>query len=137
MHNSLKLTEKQTGFKWNDEVFRIKSSISEDHLYLASTESIYHNGKIIIKNSGFRSKKNITGEFRDKKNDLHKIEFRCFPVRGWWLNFTVLVDDIVVYKGSTPIKGIITSLAVYLPILFLILLLLGRVLGLFLIIFNL
>ena len=137
MLTNLKLTEKQSGFRWKDEIFLITSHISEEHLYLASRESIIHNGKLIFSTAGFGSRQSRICYFQASDGEYHKLELRCFPVRSNWLNFTVLIDDLIVYKGSTPIRGSLTSLLVYLPILFLITLMLGRVLGLFMIYFNL
>jgi hypothetical protein len=136
MLSNLKLTEKQTGFKWNNESFQIISQISEEYLYLASKETIFQNGKLLFSRGGFRSKRSIEFNFNDQSGDIHKFEMRCFPIKSNWLNFTILIDDIVVYKGSTPIKGIFTTVAVYLPVFFLVLLTLGRLLGFFLIYFN-
>ncbi|MFC1887292.1 hypothetical protein ACFLYK_00610 [Candidatus Cloacimonadota bacterium] len=136
MFSNLKLTEKQTGFKWNQEVFQIDSAISDNYLYLASEETLLHNGKKLISKGGIRAKKSLVTDFKDHNNELHKVEVKFFPVRSWWLSFTVLIDDIIVYKGSTPIKGIFASIAIYIPIGFLIFLFMGRLVGLFSIIFK-
>lgn len=137
MLRDLKITEKQSGFTWNNETFRITSKISEEFLYLASRETVYHNGKILCSQGGFRSRKGMDCNFQDQSGETHKFELRCFPVKSNWLNYTVLIDDIIIYKGSTPIKGFFATAAVYLPILFIIFLVLGRLLGFFLIYFNL
>ena len=136
MFEKLNLSEKQTGFKWKDEEFQIESIVSDNHLYLASIEKVYLNGNPILSNGGFKSKYSTISEFRDKSGDIHKIELRCYRIVDAWLSFAILIDDRIVFKGGTPIKGIITSFAIYIPILFLLLLLFGKLMGFYLISFN-
>jgi len=136
MFNKLNYSEKQTGFKWNAEEFQLESVISDNHLYLASIEKIYHNGKVVLTNGGFKSKRSTSGEFRDKDGDHHKIELKCYSITDSWLSFAILIDDEIVFKGGTPIKGILTTVAIYIPIIFLLLLLFGKLMGFYLISLN-
>jgi len=132
----LNLSEKQTGFKWKEEEFQIESTVSDNHLYLASIEKVYLNGNLILSSGGFKSKHSTISEFRDKNGDIHKIELRCYRIIDAWLSLVILIDNEIVFKGGTPIKGILTSFAIYIPILFLLLLLFGKLMGLYLISFN-
>jgi len=136
MLTKLNLSNKQTGFQWREEEFLIESEISENYLFLASLETIFQNGKKIFAHGGFKSKRSAVGEFRDREGELHKIELRCSKVVDSWISLTVLIDDSIVFKGGTPIKGVLTSIAIYTPILFALLLLLGRLLGLYFIHIN-
>ena len=137
MFKKLKISEKQTGFVWNNHQFLIESVISDSYLYLASIETIYLDGKKLISSGGFKSKRSTVGEFTDSGGDLHEIELKCSKSFDGWLSFTVLIDGKIIYKGATPIKGVVNTIAVYTPIIFLLLLLLGKLFGLYLITFNL
>lgn len=137
MFKKLNISEKQTGFVWGDHEFLIESVISDSHLYLASIETIYLDGKKLISSGGFKSKHSTTGEFTDSSGDLHEIELKCSKSLDGWLSFTVLIDRKIIYKGATPIKGILNTIAVYTPIIFLLLLMLGKLFGFYLITFNL
>lgn len=106
-------------FRWQNANFLFESEISPDYLYLASKETLFRNGELLLRKGGFHIQQTATGNFTDEAGIVHKIEFHTRSLLNIVLPVTVYIDNEMVYSGTCPIRGLLKAILIYFPIGFL------------------
>lgn len=118
MFGILSLGKKQSGFSWKGHTFIIQSKVASKYLFLASTETIYMDGKLVMEFGGFnfKTKREIT--ITDCEGIDHVLEFHCRSIIDTWLPISIRIDGDIIYTGGVQTKGILLSILIYFPIFF-------------------
>jgi len=108
--------KREAVFNWNGSLFRFESTISKDYLWLASNEKLYLNNEVLLESGGFNISEDISGYFYDSNGKQHSISFHTRSLIDFWQPVQIYIDDILVYKGASPIKGLFKAILIYFPI---------------------
>lgn len=130
------LTEMSAEFRWQQQEFTLQIHISEDCLFLGPARELYLNGRLLLRHTGCRCKHNQKTIFTDTEGQDHTLHFHTVNRFNIWLDTLIQIDDEIVFASLIPVKGWYTTLLIYLPILFLLGVSLGKLLGLLTISFS-
>lgn len=114
----LSLGKKQCGFSWKDHTFIVQSKVTSKYLFLASTETIYMDGKLVLEIGGFNFKTKKVITITDCDGIDHIFEFHCQSIIDTWLPISIMIDGEIIYTGGVQTKGLLLSILIYFPIFF-------------------